>query len=171
MQLIHWSADKMKYNPNRIYPDFSKKSYRSKPCGLWLSVEEDFGWASWSIGEDFHTEKLREAAVFYLGDEEHVLILRDRDDILRFTKKYSYKIHDCLLMIDWGKVKKECKGLIISSYCWDLRLDPRYFWYYGWDCASACIWDLSAIEFGCQLNEKVVEMMHNRARVTAYAAI
>lgn len=27
-----------------------------------------------------------------------------------------------------------------------MRLDNRCTWYYGWDCASGCIWDKDAIE-------------------------
>lgn len=33
----------------------------------------------------------------------------------------------------------------ITPYCWPARMDPDLIWYYGWDCASGCIWDASTI--------------------------
>jgi hypothetical protein len=46
--------------------------------------------------------------------------------------------------IDWNKVAEEYQGIIIAPYRWEHRLDMM--WYYGWDCASGCIWDSKAIE-------------------------
>ena len=47
--------------------------------------------------------------------------------------------------MDWGYLATQYQGLIIAPYLWDLRLfGPA--WYYGWDCASGCIWDLTAVE-------------------------
>lgn len=32
-----------------------------------------------------------------------------------------------------------------APYQWECRLDRDTFWYYSWDCASACIWNLQAV--------------------------
>ena len=37
-------------------------------------------------------------------------------------------------------------GIIISPYQWDCRLALESGWYYGWDCSSGCIWDISCIQ-------------------------
>lgn len=36
-------------------------------------------------------------------------------------------------------------GIVITPYVWSMRLDRSAFWYYGWDCASGCIWNASAV--------------------------
>jgi hypothetical protein len=74
------------------------------------------------------------------------LVLSTVYEILHFNEKYKTLFSDnSFRNIDWKKVKKHYKGIIISPYQWKLRLDTRVFWYYGWDCSSGCIWDLSCI--------------------------
>ena len=51
-----------------------------------------------------------------------------------------------MITIDWERVKEQYSGIIITPYCFDLRLD--FIWYYGWDCESACIWDTSILKLG-----------------------
>jgi len=46
-------------------------------------------------------------------------------------------------MINWAEVTKKYSGLLISPYIEQAKLE--YFWYSRWDCASACIWDLSQV--------------------------
>jgi hypothetical protein len=46
--------------------------------------------------------------------------------------------------IDWNKVSKSYKGIQINYYSNKHRLDM--LWYYGWDCESGCIWDISCIK-------------------------
>jgi hypothetical protein len=49
-----------------------------------------------------------------------------------------------LTTIDWARIQEQYGGLIIAPYQWSVRLD--FLWYYGWDCASACLWDLTVIQ-------------------------
>ena len=60
--------------------------------------------------------------------------------------------------INWRAVAGDYAGLIITPYQWSRRLEP-YSWYYGWDCASGCIWDPSAIT-----DIKLIEIDHEVAR-------
>ena len=49
--------------------------------------------------------------------------------------------------INWRKVAKAFDGIIIPEYIYSRRLDGNASdWYYGWDCASGCIWDARAIK-------------------------
>lgn len=52
--------------------------------------------------------------------------------------------------IDWFQVVRNFPGIIIAPYLWERRNSNRSnwdsCWYYGWDCASGCIWDLRCIE-------------------------
>lgn len=46
--------------------------------------------------------------------------------------------------IAWTAVADRWDGIIIAPYQWTRRYDLA--WYYGWDCASGCIWNLDAID-------------------------
>jgi hypothetical protein len=46
--------------------------------------------------------------------------------------------------IDWPVVAEGWAGVEINPYLWKRRLNGG-MWYYGWDCASGCIWDKRAI--------------------------
>lgn len=48
--------------------------------------------------------------------------------------------------LDWLKVKQKYQGIIIAPYQWKCRMAQETKWYYGWDCASGCIWDLDCID-------------------------
>jgi len=50
--------------------------------------------------------------------------------------------------INWPAVAEKYDGIIIAPYIWQRRLsdNPDHFWYYGWDCASGCIWNTEVIE-------------------------
>lgn len=48
-------------------------------------------------------------------------------------------------LIDWRAVEKEWAGVEIIPYQDGLRLGSDVTWYYPWDAASGCIWDLTAI--------------------------
>ena len=65
-----------------------------------------------------------------------------------FGKKYQYMgepEYFGKLAIRWQDVALDYQGILIAPYQWSLRLDKDFRWYYMWDCASGCIWDLSAI--------------------------
>jgi hypothetical protein len=49
-------------------------------------------------------------------------------------------------MIDWPKVAEHYAGIEICPYLSNKRNDDDFFWYYGWDVASGCIWDQKGIE-------------------------
>ena len=48
------------------------------------------------------------------------------------------------MFIDWPKVAERYDGIIIAPYQWSRRLDGP-MWYYGWDCASGCVWRARAV--------------------------
>lgn len=48
-------------------------------------------------------------------------------------------------MISWKKVRKNYDGIIIAPYQWDCRNASETTWYYPWDCASGCIWNLEKV--------------------------
>ena len=47
--------------------------------------------------------------------------------------------------IDWDRVLSEYDGIEIAPHQEDLRVDPKFRWYWAWDSAGGCIWNLGAI--------------------------
>lgn len=114
---------------------------RFKPTGLWYSAPcgED-GWEHWCEAEDFGLGKHKHLLEV---DLSRVLVLRLSTDILCFHEKYGL---DERYEVDWDAVAKKFSGIEIAPYQWSLRLDSKVSWYYPWDCASGCIWDLSIVK-------------------------
>lgn len=126
--------------------------YSTKPKGFWISDEDaNYGWS------DF----CRESAPEYLGElsydvelnkNANILWLRTPEDIDAFTYCYRKSINDVFndpeyaIAIDWHQLAQEYDGLIITPYQWTRRLGHPCVWYYGWDCASGCIWNKFAIQ-------------------------
>ena len=71
-------------------------------------------------------------------DTSRCLWLRTVDDIDEFEADY--------LEPNWAPTAAQYAGVIIAPYQWERRLDgDASDWYYGWDCASGCIWNADAI--------------------------
>lgn len=153
MRLVHHTAEPFEYTPARYYPQEPAGGFHVKPRGLWLSDEDDFGWSEWCRDQGFALETLTYASEFAVEKPERVLCLSTVSDLNAFTSEYgktpSYAQRSPFLSdlkmvgIDWQRVAMECGGILITPYQWRSRMD--LMWYYGWDVASACIWDLSVI--------------------------
>jgi len=132
-----------------------------KPRGLWVSIEDGYGWKDWCTSEEFNLFGLRFEHEVILKDKNNILYLNTPEEIINFSKLYKDTDEVSLRLrregyIDWSKVKRDYQGLIISPYQWSCRLEIETFWYYGWDCASGCLWDLDCIESFKLLNEEPI---------------
>lgn len=123
---------------------------KSKPTGLWVSVDGEFDWPTWCEQEEFGDIYKQNRFVVTLSQSAKILYLRTIDGILAFSEKYlSKESHVNAIItsdIDWPRISTSYHGILISPYQWKLRLDRRVNWYYGWDCASGCIWNKDAIK-------------------------
>lgn len=123
-----------------------------KPNGLWVSVDGTDDWPSWCRSEEYGDIDNEIRYKVDLNDNCKVLILSTSEQIKDFNKKYSFTpaafraYLGKIRYINWKKVANDYQGLIIAPYCWELRLDTDLIWYYGWDCASGCIWDGAAVK-------------------------
>lgn len=134
-----------------------------KPRGLWLSVQDkgEDGWLDWCQDEKFGTDRMSYRYRVVLAKEAGVLHLKSTSDILRFGREYRvtpeearglWPTYDGELpsfltqYINWSRVATRFPGIVIAPYNWNCRLRHETFWYYGWDCASGCIWDKRAIK-------------------------
>ena len=143
MKYTHWAAGPVTLDKTRTY---EQNADNVKPKGLWLSVDGD--WERWCEDEGYR-EKGKGVEHVVEVDLARVLHLSDARAIDIFTRRYfEEEQHRYLtnhIFINWNAVARDYAGLVIAPYCWERRLADHTFWYYGWDCASACIWDLSVI--------------------------
>lgn len=145
MRLVHYSRDPFVLDRTHVYPP----TRHFKPNGLWVSVEggeeDDETWFSWCITNEFHLADLAHRTEIVLLPDANVRHLATADDIVSFSAEFPAPHAICsLYAIDWARVQAHYGGLIIAPYQWSVRLDVM--WYYGWDCASACLWDVRLID-------------------------
>lgn len=148
MELIHYSHEKI--DSWRPVSYLQKKDY--KPSGIWFSVREGkdpWGWKEWCVAEEFRLDKLKHSHVITLDSSANLLILNTPDKMWQFTKQYGRAIDwrsDYLIYCDWSAISKLYQGILIYPYFYQFRLGwSEFAWYYPWDCASGCIWDINAI--------------------------
>ncbi len=154
MKLIHYtdvpfSIEPRKYDQNDVY-------WKNKPRGLWVSIEGKYDWKWWCEEEQFCLEDLTVSYDVKLKNDANILYLKTEEEILNLSKIYSFinpqwdnpegrRIFGGY-EVDWKKIAEEYQGIIIAPYQWKCRLAEPCSWYYGWDCASGCIWDLDCIK-------------------------
>lgn len=117
-----------------------------KPNGLWVSVDGDQDWREWCESESFCDINAMLRYSVTLAPHANILVLGGPFGIDAFTAQYALTRHGIdRYGIDWPSVASAYQGIIIAPYCWQRRMSDHTSWYYGWDCASGCIWDASAI--------------------------
>jgi len=145
MRLIHYDKNVVTYDPNYLYPELQRDAY-FKPFGLWVSDDDDYGWREWCTAEDFATENLMYEHLVELAWDHKVLFISTVEDLDKLHEEYKSSIGNWegdQRWFNWSRLYPLCQGIIITPYLWERRMD--YMWYYGWDCAGGCIWDLRAI--------------------------
>lgn len=154
---MHYSDEPVVFDRAKTYDQSDETHGHLKPVGLWVSVQGEDDWPAWCRQEEFWPEGLEHPHRVILRDEANILRIDTPDGINGFHAKYAEENEFNRMMarigddnfrrnqwpINWGKVATEYDGLIIAPYQWSRRLGP--IWYYGWDCASGCIWNLEAI--------------------------
>lgn len=127
------------------------RSHYDKPIGYWITDDSEDCWASWCRNNDFGLDQLTHKHEIVL-DESNLLILRSLSQFDFFNQEWGSpyywggangnKFRDWC--IDWWRVAERYDGLIITPYKWQRRLQLN--WYYSWDCASGCIWNVDAVK-------------------------
>lgn len=155
--IIHYTKEKIKL----LKPiDFdSLEEPLMKPEGLWVSIEDGWGWKEWCKDSNFALDHFEYAYKIHLMNDANILHLKTAKEVFAFGEEFRCKkfpgfpddpefkrlLEYSVLYIDWKKIAQQYQGLIIAPYQWDCRLDHKSSWYWGWDCSSGCIWDIEAI--------------------------
>lgn len=159
-RLIHYSRKPLTtiYSVKQSQPNRGVFAV-GKPAGLWVSAEGEADWEEWCRSEKFFLPNLRCRTEIVLKPDHTVLKIVGEEALDKFHAEYSvvgYEYGNGLgvhLAIDWAKVATKYDGIIIAPYvysrrlAWGLHIGKGSVsdWYYGWDCASGCIWNADAI--------------------------
>src|SRR5579872_5717959 len=150
MRLVHYSKEIISLSDLHLDKQDITHNHFAKPSGFWVSDDDcEENWKSWCESEEFQVENLKYAHDVKLNTEANILYLRNANDIDKFSNLYSKKLcfgSPDLKKIDWAKVAQDFEGIIITPYIWERRFQTDAVWYYTWDCASGCIWNIDAIE-------------------------
>ena len=138
MELLHFSAQPVVYTPQK----YRQQARTMKPHGLWVSV--GMAWREWCKEQEWNMDGVRYVANVSLVPDAKILHLNGTSQIHVFAKKYI--VPGPFHTIDWLRLADSYHGILIDPYCYELRFSLDFLWYYGWDCASGCIWDCRAIK-------------------------
>lgn len=129
------------FNRERLEPVTVYPYVSMKPDGLWYSAHSEAGdtWEDWCESEEpgWLGGKVYELEI----DESKILRLGTIRSIIAFNNGFKASRHE----INWHAAAERWSGIEIVPYrqSWHLRCEMA--WYYGWDCASGCIWDMNAL--------------------------
>lgn len=144
----------------------------SKPVGLWVSDDEDTenSWPAWCRKENYRLDNLRHVYRVELRPEAKILHLSSPEEVRDFSRRYGMPYEGFSAysssnpQINWREVGQKYEGIIITPYQWACRLDRETYWYYGWDCASGCIWEYGALKDFAYERENLVPLTMENVR-------
>ncbi len=140
MRLSHYTSKPFTLDTSYVY---RQDNDHFKPRGLWLSVDGEYDWKQWCADNDFSDCSYRTEII--IAPDANILHLRTVEDIDKFTQAFSKGERYSYRNIRWAHVAQLYQGLVITPYQWERRNHVDTFWYYSWDCASGCVWDMSIV--------------------------
>ena len=166
---IHYAFEPL--NKLKNVPPIDQSENGMKPRGIWFGIGSSWkDWVDSEYGNDLPTDVKNIYDTKFPTQTQTALVLKKGAKILRitnakqlddFTRKYPGEDEYLTVdksgvmgqearwqpgqMINWQKVAKDYDGIIIAPYIWSRRLSDHTMWYYGWDVASGCIWNIDAI--------------------------
>lgn len=138
---IHMSKNPIHKLKKRRYTQISG----DKPEGLWYGFGDE--WIDWTemAGPE------RKGNYLYKVDinGSKILQIKDYSEIIEFTKEYmsdKQLMPGIIFSIDWPRIELKYDGIEINPYIYQARLVDKFIWYYSWDVASGCIWNLEKVK-------------------------
>ena len=118
-----------------------------KPNGFWYSINGE--WQKW-VNNEMTLRKYNHPIVFkknsFIGindihNTSRILSIKNLVELNLFIDRYLIKT----LCIDWFKVSSHYAGIEIlfnPREIPEILSNNKYTWFYSWDVASGCIWDI-----------------------------
>jgi len=129
---IHMSKD-----PLTLQQQTYEQEGGIKPNGFWYGFGKE--WISWA------KSNMPDWAGKYIYTVEvpnNVLKITSYDELLQFNEEYKAN----QFQIDWKRVVSKFDGIEIVPYQQKAKMNIDLIWYYGWDIASGCIWNLQNLK-------------------------
>ena len=117
-----------------------------KPFGFWYGFGGE--WIDWC-----RSEMPNWTGKYIYGVDVHninILRITTHMELTQFSHEYQSNVSDTGYKreageaIDWKMVASKYDGIEINPYQFEARY--QYMWYYGWDIASGCVWNLKNVE-------------------------
>lgn len=128
-------------------PVTRNNSRMGKPNGLWYGAGTE--WIDWVMS---NAPQWRQQHVFeILPNYSTIKRITNSKEMVEFNNEYSHLLEPDekykFRQIDWINVAQNYDGIEIAPYIYDseVRHNQEFFWYWGWDVASGCIWNKNAI--------------------------
>lgn len=137
---IHMSKDPIYKLEKRYYVQRPV----DKPEGFWYGFGEE--WIDWT--ETSWPERKGEYIYEVDINESNILQIKDYSELEEFTKEYGSikQIYPgFIFFIDWPKIELKYDGIEINPYIYQGRMEKKTIWYYSWDVASGCIWNMNKV--------------------------
>ncbi|MDR1111127.1 MAG: hypothetical protein LBP92_10660 [Deltaproteobacteria bacterium] len=135
----HYSSDNFVLDKSKIYK--LKRYYNLKPRGLWLSKGSD--WELWCVKQEYGLNRLNVCNKVKIN-MKNILLIKDKDQLIDFSNEFKLEEEIFITNINWKNVRKIYDGIYIDlCHC----IFDAYFWFCYWDVPSACIWNLSSVEY------------------------
>lgn len=146
LNLRHYSRGAVQEVKPAVQPN--PAAGKLKPRGFWVSVGD--AWAEWCRQNSFGPPAKAPDELFVyrvvLDSSARILAAGTAEETEALVEEYGIKLHPDLIearTLDWKAISQDgYDGIILTEYLYGagLRREPRGLWYYGWDCASGCIW-------------------------------
>jgi len=131
----------MSKKPFELEPRTFTQRVTVKPSGFWYGFGSE--WIDWCRNE---APEWTGKYIYSIDTgNTNILQIKTNAEMLQFNSEYKADIYmkDAGEAIDWKKVASKYGGIEINPYQYD---DAMLSWYYGWDIASGCIWNLSGVK-------------------------
>lgn len=136
----------MSKKPFELEPRTFVQRVTMKPSGFWYGFGSE--WIDWCRSEmpDWVGKYIYGVDV----GKSNVLQITTNLELIQFSREYESKASDTGYRreagesIDWQKVASKYDGIEINPYQYEARYE--LMWYYGWDIASGCVWNLSKVK-------------------------
>ncbi|MBF6358134.1 hypothetical protein IU449_26925 [Nocardia higoensis] len=152
-RLMHYQAQPLTLDRTRVYEQSNPSTF-TKPVGFWVSVEGEQDWPAWCTSEDYGFDSLAVAHEVRITDTANIRYITSVSEMDAFGAEFVTPTDFDVRRdrdrrfwgIGWQQVAARYDGIMIAPYQWERRYGAECEWYYTWDCASGCIWNLDAIE-------------------------